>query len=570
MKNTDKEKRNNLKIYIDESGNTPYYNDPTQPVLTLTGVVSNKDETHLNNEIKSIFQKFKIPVDTEIHTCDIFSKEPPFNRLNPQKKQEFVFDLINIGLSYIECIHYISSLKPFIKPGMRNQLKKRNLDLYLDILFRFLIEVDFYFNKKINSSYSLHFDKISGKEFNKRTKKMVEELNKKTNDYYYLNKFNGKVDQIDSKYNRFIQLSDLFGFIFTRYRQFEIGTFNRTSNLAQYEHFYKNCYSLLNLKLMNPLSLVMEIISTEDTEIWNKLGYEKRNFSHIKGWLTKKRKIDKFDYKVSSYWIKQNKTQKESNANLFKILASHNMPKRFKKSWVSLFKYDLKKMINSKDNVFSELPEVKRSLDLINQFEKNDFTTSGLYLNSNENMLINLDIKPYMRVYFMLVNSSAKKLSGILTEILKKSNEHAKKILNDQKKFFKNRENNRYLWSNIKQLSSMYSDFYKRVNNEMIDLYVIKDILIDSLKEIDSVDNILGHIFSNEIDNQIKEIKNLKAITSFFNQKISELIKSIIHFRNIGVDVTELMEMLDGLISNIQEVEIYCDHFLKRFDHKTQ
>ena len=50
MKGTNNQKKI-YTVYIDEAGQTPYYNDKQQPVLTLVGVVTRSEETHFNQKV---------------------------------------------------------------------------------------------------------------------------------------------------------------------------------------------------------------------------------------------------------------------------------------------------------------------------------------------------------------------------------------------------------------------------------------------------------------------------------------------------------------------------------------
>jgi len=118
-------KRNIYNIFIDEAGQTPYYTDREQPVLTLVGVVTKNSEKEFNQKVSSLLLKYSIENETEIHAKDIMDGKPPFNNLNSIKKQHLLFDFLLIGIEYIDFFHFFPQLKAFTRTKTRNDIKKR-------------------------------------------------------------------------------------------------------------------------------------------------------------------------------------------------------------------------------------------------------------------------------------------------------------------------------------------------------------------------------------------------------------------------------------------------------------
>ena len=231
-------------VYIDEAGQTPYYNDKDQRVLTLAGLITDTDENKFDSQTRKLLTEYELPLDTEIHAKEIFSMKPkpPFHKLCTKNQQDLVFRFLKKGLEYIDYLHLTSPIKSYIKPEVRMGLEERNLDLYLNTLYHFAVELDFYFFKSNKGKYRLIFDDHS--EFPKRTKKMIEELCKESGNYYSLKRILGPPERLKSECSRFIQLADVACYTYTRYRQFEVKTLKKPENLMQYEDFYKKCYHI--------------------------------------------------------------------------------------------------------------------------------------------------------------------------------------------------------------------------------------------------------------------------------------------------------------------------------------
>lgn len=367
-------------VYIDEAGHTPYYNDKDQRVLTLSGIITDADENKFDFHTRQLLAKYGIPQDTEIHINEIFSSKPPFDKFDERTQQDLVFNFLKEGLEYIDFVHLVSPIKPFMKPKGRIELEERNLDLYLYTLYQFASELDFYFCKSEKGKYRLIFDKTS--DFHKRTKKMIEELCKMSDSYSSLKRIVGPPEQLDSKCSRFIQLADATCYIYTRYRQFEVKTLKKPANLMKYEVFYKKCYRLIKDKLLPFLKLYLEGISGESQAIFDFKEIETRNFNHLGNWLTKKKKPDVFDPTVNTFWELSYLKMTEQVSEIEKLLNNpENIFNRLRITnpveapavilvIVERYKNRMKNINRNNKEWEQEFPGAKRLLNLLEDYSK--------------------------------------------------------------------------------------------------------------------------------------------------------------------------------------------------------
>ena len=373
-------------VYIDEAGQTPYYNDKDQRVLTLAGVITDKDETKFDSHTRQLLAKYKLPQDTEIHINELFAGKAPFDELDRNARQELVYGFLKEGLDYTAYVHPVSPLKPYVKPHVRIGLEERNLDLYLYTLYHFTVELDLYFFRYNEGKYRLIFDDHS--DFHKRTKKMIEDLCKESGSFYSLKRILGPPEKLDSKCSRFIQLSDAICYIYTRHRQFEVKTLKKPANLMKYEDFYRKCYLLFKdkvlpfHKLINFKDEFLDGIFSKSKAIFDFKEFKTRDFNHMGNWLTKKRKPDVFDPTVNTYWESGYLKMKELSKKLEKKLSdpedifnrrkamNPTVGKAVTAEIINRFRNKMKNVNRDNKGWEQESPEAKRGLDFLEDFSK--------------------------------------------------------------------------------------------------------------------------------------------------------------------------------------------------------
>lgn len=285
------------KVYVDESGRTPYYNDDYQPVFNLVGIITKSTEQEFGKEAMQILKSYNLDPNIEMHAYDIFRDNKSFKKLRSTEKEQFFLDFIELGIKYIDYIFEVGSLKCFILQPDRINFEKINLDPPLMVLYHFMIELDIYMHYKLNSYYEIYLDKSN--DF-KRTKIIINDLIKNNDQYYYLKRLKNQPNQIDSLNSRYIQYADFVCYILSRHRRITIKTFRDKIDLKKHEQFITECYDKIKIKIIHDnVDAFVKAIVENDISADELMT---RDFSHLGNIRSKKNKPDKFDPLVSSYY----------------------------------------------------------------------------------------------------------------------------------------------------------------------------------------------------------------------------------------------------------------------------
>jgi hypothetical protein len=277
-------------IFIDEAGMTPYFSDKDQPVLCLAGVLSVRDDTKFKKHAEALFTKYKIDYNEVFHAYPLIKGMPPFENLNQTEREKLYLEFIQMGIKETAHVYVRRQFKKDIRDPMIKTINiDMNLDPYLYTLMLFLTDLDRYFIDKFkNYTYRLYFHKSDN--FNKQTKRMVEELCKPSDEYHMLQKITDEPRQLKSNENRFIQLADAIAFVMTKYYQFDMEkVYKVPDNIKKYRSFVMRCYNMLENKLLD---------ITQIENYWKLLNPKElrgRDFKHKRNWTAKKRKPDRYD-----------------------------------------------------------------------------------------------------------------------------------------------------------------------------------------------------------------------------------------------------------------------------------
>jgi hypothetical protein len=575
-------------VYIDEAGQTPYYNDKDQRVLTLAGVITDKDESKFDSYTRSLLTEYKLPLDTEIHINEIFSRKPPFNKFDKSAKQEFVFRFLKKGMDYIDYVHAPSSIKPYIKPEVRMVLAERNLDLYLNTLYHFAVELDFYFFKSNKGKYRLIFDEH--RDINKRTKRMVEELCKESSNYYFLKRIAGPPEKLDSKCSRFIQLADAVCYVYSRYRQFEVKTLKKPKNLIKYEDFYKKCYFLIKDKLLPFFKLYLDGIFGESRTILNFKEFETRDFNHVGNWLTRKKpENDVFDPTANTFWEVDHLKMKVQVSTLEQLLnIIENSFNRLEVTNLALVpavtleiierhKNRIKKANRGKKGWEQEFPEANRGLDLLEDFSKKIMENYSIPKTDLKNKLL---IKEIADKFEIEVESKQIHDASVLEQYIKRNKYYFNKIISTMFFFRKTNENH------VKSMMNAYTD-NKDSQTPWKKLSIYAEYLKSYTEEINALDEDFFEAYKKVIMTlrimilkislfrqiQLEEqqsfksyLKNLYIVLSDGISQYEKLSESLKHLMCIMEEAHHAFNSLGNLIKKIFDLKFYTQKLINILD----
>ncbi len=90
------------KVYIDESGNTPYYNDKNQPVTLWGGVITTCKHSDFDEKVQTLLKEYKINEDKEMHASPIIQGESPFDKFNNNERNYLLYKFILLGKKHIK------------------------------------------------------------------------------------------------------------------------------------------------------------------------------------------------------------------------------------------------------------------------------------------------------------------------------------------------------------------------------------------------------------------------------------------------------------------------------------
>ena len=548
-------------VYIDEAGQTPYYNDKDQRVLTLAGVITDKDESKFDSYTRSLLTEYKLPLDTEIHINEIFSRKPPFNKFDNSIRQEFVFRFLKEGMDYIDFVHLSAPIKSYIKPERRIELEERNLDLYLDTLFHFAVELDLYFFKSNKGEYRLIFDYHS--DFHKRTKKMIEELSKDSGSHYSLKRIAGPTERLDSKCSRFIQLSDAVCYLYARYSQFEVKTLKKPENLIKYEDFYKKCYFLIKDKLLPFLKLYLDGISGESQAIFDFKEFKTRDFNHMGNWLTRKKpEKDIFDPTVNTFWEVGHLKMKEQISTLEQLL--NIIERSFNRLGVTNLalapavtleiierrKNRIKNANRGKKGWEQEFPEAKRGLDLLENFSKKLIEK---YSPSKTDLKNQLLIKEIADKFEIEVESKQIHDALGLEQYIKRNKYYFNKIISTM--FFFRKTN----YNHARRMINAYT-----FNNDSQTTWKNYDCWAEYLRSYTEEINAIDEDFFDAYEKVVMTLRIMILKISLFHQIQLEKQQSLISdFISLNMILSDGISQYEGILKGLKP----CMNILKEAHH---
>lgn len=575
-------------VYIDEAGQTPYYNDKDQRVLTLAGVITDKDECKFDSHTRKLLTKYELPPDTEIHANEIFSGKAPFNKFDNSAKQEFVFRFLKEGMDYNDYVHVPAPIKSYTKPDRRIELRERNLDLYLDTLFRFAVEFDFFFFKSNKGKYQLIFDYHT--DFPKRTKKMIEDLRKEKSNYYSLKRILGPPERLNSKCSRFIQLADVVCYIYTRYRQFEVRTLKKPANLMQYEGFYKKCYLVIKDKLLPFLKLYLDGISGESQAILDFKEFDTRDFNHMGNWLTRKDpEKDVFDPTVNTFWEVGHLKMKEQVSTLEQLLnIIENSFNRLGVTNLALapavtleiierHKNRIKNANRKKKGWEKEFPEAKRGLDLLEDFSKKIMENYSPPKTDVKNQLL---IKEIADKFEIEVESKQINDASGLEQYIRRNKYYFNKIISTMFFFRKTNENharsmmNAYTDNKDSQTTwkklSIHAEYLKSYTEEINaldeDFFEAYEKVIMTLRIMILKISLFRQIQLGEQRSFKSDLKNLYIVLSDGIAQYEKLSESLKHLMCIMEEAHHAFNSLDNLLKKIVELKSFTQKLINTLD----
>ncbi len=572
-------------VYIDEAGHTHYYQDKDQRVLTLAGIITDKDESKFDFHTRQLLTEYKLPQDTEVHTTEIFSRKPkpPFDKLDNSTQQELVYRFLKEGFEYTDYVHFVSPIKSYVKPHVRIGLEKRNLDLYLYTLFCFAVELDFYFFKTDKGKYRLIFDKND--DFPKRTKKMIEELSKASGSYYSLKKIAGPPEQLDSKCSRFIQLADAACWIYTRYRQFEVKTLKKPENLMKYEEFYKRCYLLVKDKLLPFLKLYLDGIFGESPAILDFKEFETRDFNHMGNWLYKKKNPDIFDPTVNTFWEVSHLEMKEQVLTLENILdnsekiftspkvANQTAVPAVISEIVKRFQDRMKNINRDNKGWEQEFPEAKRGVDLLEDFSKKITEKDPPPNTDLKNQLLVEEIADQIEL-----GAKSEKIQSAteLEQLIKRNKYYFNKIISTMYLFIKINYNtvkrmiDNYVDKNDSQSTwknrSMYAKYLKSYTEEINaldeDIFESYEKVVMTLKIMILKISLFNQIQLEKQKSFRSDLINLNMVLSVGISQYKAFLKGLKHCMNILEEAHYAFNSMDNLLKKVVKLKSYTQELI--------
>lgn len=298
---TEIDKTVHLNVFIDEAGNTPYYNDKEQQSSLWGGVLTSKNEADFDCKVKQLLKEFKQPEREEIHAYEFFRNQGPFGNLCIEDRKILFLQFLSVGSEFIEYFYISNDLNPYRTPDERQNFELRNLSILGRLLFTFITPVDAFLHFKLNADYVLYFDKTD--DFTK-WRKIIDELLKPSTDHYYLKGLKERPILLNSKNNRFIQLADAICYITSRHGLLEVKTFKGRNKLLKHELFINQCYQIFSNKMMPFMDFCLHDLSNPELRRLFK-DFVERDFSSIPGLLSRK-KTDSFDHTENTFWEKKN------------------------------------------------------------------------------------------------------------------------------------------------------------------------------------------------------------------------------------------------------------------------
>lgn len=360
------------QIYVDEAGNTPYYNDDTQPVSAWGGVITNRSEGDFDKEVRSLLKEFGLPEETEFHAYEIFQNKGPFEFLSNVNRELILLKFLSIGIQYIDYYYSCDDLNCYRKPEDRLKFESRNLSILERLLFLFITHVDFYLHFKLDATYSLCFDK-SG-DFSKN-KKLILKLKEFSETYYYLRGLQGEPNKLDSNKNRFIQLADV---ICDNRKKLALltKTFTGRNKFLKHETFIKNCYQIIKVKELpfteDFLANMQFLVNTKDPAVieLKKMcnDWETRSFQDVYSLQTKKKKPDIFNPSINTFWEANNNQFNSMKLFIDEFINSTHLISKHEDAevWLEVF-IQLRELLINKFKEHSYLPGFN---ELINKTEE--------------------------------------------------------------------------------------------------------------------------------------------------------------------------------------------------------
>ena len=537
-------------VFVDEAGQSPYFND-NQPVVVLTGVITNRQNIDFDIKVAKLLKNFGLSEDTPIHAQPLIGGNEPFNNINKFDREEILYKFIELGMQFIEYYHQGNKLKPFERTKSRELIQSRNLDPYLNLLHYFITSLDFYFDKAINSDYSLFFD--SSDDFNIKTKRMIKELSKESENHYQLKRLIGEPQQTKSKENRFIQLSDALCYITVRYTQLYVKTYTGSNKYEKYRSYIYSCHNLFKekelpfIRWISKFEQFTEGVFSDKKDLILFSDWRNRDFSHLGKFPSKRRKQDNFDPNVHTLWMKDNQKIKGLNDRMVEIFKL-NMP-RISIYILKLAKIMIESKINEGQYVEEDNPETQRYLDIVNDQIKKIQESDALIEKG----------QPGVYNFLIVIKEIWEILSGTLKDLdLETSKFFGKIIANIKLAEKRNIEKPNYyivhvLQSQIKPTNEYIElisqkqpeiDSYIKLFKEIFGELKIPDIL-SKIKESDECSQIIDEVRAS-IGKNLKAFNNLK--------------KSLSAWRSIGLNVE--LNKIDNYISLFFNFKEYLDNYI--------
>ncbi len=237
-------------IFVDEAG-TASFTEKEQPVLSLVGVLVEDqriDEFDIATTV--LLERCGLPGTEEIHTKDVVTGKPPFDALEADERDSLLMKFLEVGLKHVVGVHYMSMLKPLVKPEFRRALTDRGLNAYTSNVL--------YFNAALKAAafgrigvaqYRYLFDRTDA--YGADIKRILGALQQEANTGLRLYALDGEPTAVDSRDHRFIQLADVIAWFLVRYRQFEVRTFTPADALYKHEEKYRAAHSQIRAKVMD-------------------------------------------------------------------------------------------------------------------------------------------------------------------------------------------------------------------------------------------------------------------------------------------------------------------------------
>jgi hypothetical protein len=238
-------------VFVDEAGTASFAEEHSQPVMCLVGVlVEDEQIERFDLAVKGLLLRYGIADDAEIHAQPLLSGDDPFHSLSQEQRNDLLKEFVSIGLRHTVGVHYLSMLKPLIKPGFRQKMETLGHDAYTSNVVHFvhLLRVAI-FGKVGLIRYRYLFDDTP--KYSPLIKRIFEALRHDPNPNLRLTSVVDAPEPVDSKDHRFVQLADVIGYFLVRYRQFEVKTYQPRENLRKHEAKYHEMHEIIRPHVMS-------------------------------------------------------------------------------------------------------------------------------------------------------------------------------------------------------------------------------------------------------------------------------------------------------------------------------